>query len=109
MLIAGPVDHYDRFLRSSPPSRQACFDAARALNAYGSGVQITREKCFTEACRALWPGEGAVEDWAAAAFSQDNVKLSDDESDAEGETRGQQHGGLNAGNYSEGSIKSSSP
>lgn len=28
------------------------------MNAHGQGVQLRRAPCFTEACRALWPGGG---------------------------------------------------
>lgn len=48
---------------------QACFDASRELNAFGTGVQIKRKDCFAHACRALFPGNGLVEEWAETAFS----------------------------------------
>lgn len=57
---------------------QACYDAARALNAQGAGVQISKGKCFEKACQALWPGEEAVEQWAVTAFSSFNVEVSTD-------------------------------
>ncbi|CAM9126949.1 unnamed protein product [Hapterophycus canaliculatus] len=57
---------------------QACYDAARALNAHGGGVQIPRGKCFEKACQALWPGEESIEQWAVTAFSSANVEVSTD-------------------------------
>ena len=30
------------------------------MNARGGGVQLQRAPCFTEACRALWPGAGHI-------------------------------------------------
>ena len=51
---------------------QACYDAARALSAHGGGVQLRRCECFTHACRAIFPGDGAVEGWMETAFSRSN-------------------------------------
>ena len=56
-------------LLSSLLRAQACFDASRELNAFGTGVQIKRKDCFAHACRALFPGNGLVEEWAETAFS----------------------------------------
>lgn len=59
---------------------QACFNAARALNVRGAGVQVRRNKCFEKACQALWPGGDTVDGDIAAGFSSDNVvSLSDAE------------------------------
>lgn len=74
---------FSTYLRCLP---QACFDAARALNARGSGVQIRRNTCFEKACQALWPGSDAINDYIAAGYSSDNVvPFSDaEEGDEEG-------------------------
>lgn len=54
-----------------PP--QACYDAARALNVRGAGVQVRRNTCFEKACQALWPGTAAINEHIATGFSSDNV------------------------------------
>ena len=42
--------------------RQACYEAAKAMNAHGAGVQLKRCECFTQACRAVWPGSELLDD-----------------------------------------------
>ena len=39
------------------------------MNAHGAGVQLQRAPCFTEACRALWPGAGHMNQSVVDAFS----------------------------------------
>ena len=39
------------------------------MNARGEGVQLQRAPCFTEACRALWPGAGHMHQCVVDAFS----------------------------------------
>ncbi|CAM9899058.1 unnamed protein product, partial [Hapterophycus canaliculatus] len=48
---------------------QACFDGAVAMNARGQGVQLKRAECFTQACRALWPGNSEMDPCFVEAFS----------------------------------------
>lgn len=52
---------------------QACYEAARALNVRGAGVQVRRNTCFEKACRQLWPGNDPINEHIAAGFSSDNV------------------------------------
>eukprot|EP00904_Undaria_pinnatifida_P007339 jgi/Undpi1/3735/HiC_scaffold_16.g07104.m1 len=49
---------------------QACFDAAKAMNTNGRGVQLERCDCFTHACRAIWPGSDLSDDAIYQAFLQ---------------------------------------
>ncbi|CAB1105012.1 unnamed protein product [Ectocarpus sp. CCAP 1310/34] len=39
---------------------KASFDTSIQMNARGRGMQITRSDCFTQACRAVWPGDEPV-------------------------------------------------
>lgn len=64
---------------------QACYEAAQALNVRGAGVQVRRNTCFTNACRALWPGSDTMNEHIAAGFSSENVEPF---SGAEGEDEG---------------------
>ena len=47
---------------------QACYDGAMALQAYGKGVQLQRKECFTQACRAVFPGSDLLHDDVQQAF-----------------------------------------
>ncbi|CAB1105943.1 unnamed protein product [Ectocarpus sp. CCAP 1310/34] len=38
----------------------ASFDTSIQMNARGRDVQITRSDFFTQACRAVWPGDEPV-------------------------------------------------
>eukprot|EP00752_Nemacystus_decipiens_P016037 g14338.t1 len=64
---------------------QACYDAARALNVRGAGVQVRRNTCFEKACQALWPGTAAINEHVAAGFSSDNVLPFSDAEEGEGD------------------------
>ena len=48
---------------------QACYDAGTALNARGRGVQLKRQECFTQACRAVWPDDQPLPAAVVAALS----------------------------------------
>ncbi|CAB1108534.1 unnamed protein product [Ectocarpus sp. CCAP 1310/34] len=48
---------------------QACYDAGTALNARGRGVQLRRQECFTQACRAVWPDDQPLPVAVLAALS----------------------------------------
>ncbi|CAN0503591.1 unnamed protein product, partial [Ectocarpus sp. 8 AP-2014] len=52
---------------------QCCFDAAKKLGAAGMGVQLACKECFTQACRAVFPGNGTPEPWVETAFSTENA------------------------------------
>ncbi|CAB1116287.1 unnamed protein product [Ectocarpus sp. CCAP 1310/34] len=42
---------------------QCCFDAAKKLRVGGMGVQLARKECFTQAFRAVFPGNGTPDQW----------------------------------------------
>ncbi|CAB1099393.1 unnamed protein product [Ectocarpus sp. CCAP 1310/34] len=46
----------------------ASFDTSIQMNARGRGVQITRNDCFTQACRAVWAGDESVPAAISDAF-----------------------------------------
>eukprot|EP00752_Nemacystus_decipiens_P016862 g15094.t1 len=48
---------------------QACYDAGTALNARGRGVQLRRQDCFTQACRAVWPDDQPLDPAVLSALS----------------------------------------
>ena len=69
-----PGAHYCCWSYTSPLSAhgigctQACYDGAMALQAYGKGVQLQRKECFTQACRAVFPGSDLLHDDVQQAF-----------------------------------------
>ncbi|CAM9352547.1 unnamed protein product, partial [Hapterophycus canaliculatus] len=52
---SGRADISNKRLRN-----QVCYDTGIGLNARGRGVQLKRGECFTQACRAVWPGDDPV-------------------------------------------------
>ncbi|CAB1119649.1 unnamed protein product [Ectocarpus sp. CCAP 1310/34] len=52
---------------------QCCFDAAKKLRADGMGVQLARKECFTQAFRAVFPGNGTPDQWVETTFSAENA------------------------------------
>lgn len=56
LIFNSYIDYRLPFLARDVQSRQACYDAARAMDAHGAGVQLQRRDCVTHACRAVWPG-----------------------------------------------------
>ena len=64
---------------------QACYEAAQALNVKGGGVQVRRNKCFEQACRALWPGDEAINEDIVTGFSSENVEPFSDGEEANDE------------------------